>query len=829
MKMDITFYREVDGNIQQTEGGFLLPMKTTSDVNSFNIDEATSSILTAIDNFNKQGSNWQLDFVSKLSIRSAAYRPLQGSTYVKSPKALMDKRAVLNIKNTDEYCFLYCILAHIHYVKRNAENPNQYLQYFKELKYSNLTFPLKVSDVSKFEDMNDSIAVNVLFYENKEIIPLYPSPHRNRKHHVNLLLLESEGKFHYTLVRNLSRLAAGRTKHNASTYVCASCLHPFRHEHCLTRHTPECSIHPPQKVTYPSPENNKLKFKNVFKTMKVGFCLYLDMESFLIPQSDKNVKSLHEPSGFCVIRVSQFKEFSKSPYTYSGPNVIDHLYEYLRKEEREIFKILNTNHAMNPLNDNEKASYEASLSCEGCKQPYTNANYKIHHHCHVTGNYLGAFCNNCNLQFKYRRTVNSSGQPSYILPVLGHNMSGYDLHHLIKRFKQYEVLNSKGVMSPVKISVIPSNTEKFMSVTFGGLRFIDSYQFLNSSLDTLVDCLAKSGTDKFKYTNAQFKNSSLVYKKGIYCYEHYTGPDVFLETKLPPLEKFYSALNDQNITIEEYQRAQEMWFEFECKTLRDYHDLYLTLDTTLLADVMEHFREVSYEIFQLDPLHYISLPGFSWDACLKMTGVELELLTDPEQFLMMENAIRGGISMISTRFAQANNEYLVDKEEYKPELPESCLMYWDANSLYSEAMSRLLPTGKFRYLSSNEIAKFDVKKVPTDSKLGYILEVRLKYVKETHDSHADYPLAPEHIKITRDMLSPYCQALSENHITCTKLTPTLNDKDHYVLHYENLKLYLELGMELEHTYRVLEFEQSCWLRKYIDFNVERRKLAKTKF
>ena len=84
------------------------------------------------------------------------------------------------------------------------------------------------------------------------------------------------------------------------------------------------------------------------------------------------------------------------------------------------------------------------------------------------------------------------------------------------------------------------------------------------------------------------------------------------------------------------------------------------------------------------------------DACLKMTHFELDLLTDPEQFLMLEGTIRGGVSMISKRLARTNNEFLIDKDEYNSELPGHCLVYWDANSLYSEAMSRPLPTGKFR-------------------------------------------------------------------------------------------------------------------------------------
>jgi len=227
------------------------------------------------------------------------------------------------------------------------------------------------------------------------------------------------------------------------------------------------------------------------------------------------------------------------------------------------------NKEMNPLTVQQRSAHNSSHNCTGCNQAYTAENGRVFHHCHVTGDYIRAYCNNCNLQLKYRRTSNFSGNPSFIIEVIGHNIKHYDLHLLIKKFRQYEVVNSKGISKPVKISVIPTNTEKFMSVSFGSLRFIDSFQFLSSSLDNLVQCLFKSGTDKFVYSNSAFNNSPLIYKKGIYPYEYFTGLDVFTETKLPAIDKFYSALNDCDISLEEYDRAQQMWTAFDCKTLRD--------------------------------------------------------------------------------------------------------------------------------------------------------------------------------------------------------------------------------------------------------------------
>ena len=162
------------------------------------------------------------------------------------------------------------------------------------------------------------------------------------------------------------------------------------------------------------------------------------------------------------------------------------------------------------------------------------------------------------------------------------------------------------------------------------------------------------------------------------------------------------------LSMEDYNVAQETWCAFECKTLKDYHDLYLKLDVTLLADIFENFRTVARSTYGLDPAHYWSLPGYSWDACLKQTKVELELLTErnAQMYLFIESAIRGGVSMIAHRHAVANNGIGCDVTK-----PVSYLAYWDANNLYGWAMCQSLPTGGFRWLDEVEAESFTPDKI----------------------------------------------------------------------------------------------------------------------
>jgi len=200
------------------------------------------------------------------------------------------------------------------------------------------------------------------------------------------------------------------------------------------------------------------------------------------------------------------------------------------------------------------------------------------------------------------------------------------------------------------IKCIPTKTEKYISFSLGNLRFIDSVNFMQSSLDKLVkgseelSIMEKMATEENK--------RQLLLKKGIYPHEHMDAFVRFDGTQLPEEEKFYTSLSGKGITDEEYAHAQEVWATFGCQTMGDYHDLYVATDVVLLGDVFENFRKVCQGKYGLDPAHYYSVPGLSWDALLKKTGVELELLTDLDMHLFIERRMRGEISMVGKRYAK---------------------------------------------------------------------------------------------------------------------------------------------------------------------------------
>ena len=296
----------------------------------------------------------------------------------------------------------------------------------------------------------------------------------------------------------------------------------------------------------------------------------------------------------------------------------------------------------------------------------------------------------------------------------------------------------------------------------------------------------------------------------------------FNETELPTKDQFYSILNDQHITDDEYDHAKKVWKTFNIKTMGEYHDLYLVSDVLLLTDVFENFRKTCMQYYKLDPCHYFTSPGLSWDAMLKMTNIKLELMTDIDMFQFTEKGMRGGVSYIANRYGNDNNKYM---KEYDEKAPSKYIMYLDANNLHGWAMSQYLPTSNFKWMTEKEISKIDLGKYKAYRKKGLISENDLEYPRELHIIHNDYPVAPELVKVSKNMLSDYCNKIAEKYNISiglvSKLIPTLRDKKEYVLHYRNLQLYLDLSLKIKKVHRVLKCDQSPWLKQYIDFNTEK--------
>ena len=296
----------------------------------------------------------------------------------------------------------------------------------------------------------------------------------------------------------------------------------------------------------------------------------------------------------------------------------------------------------------------------------------------------------CNLRYKV---------PSFI-PVVFHNLSGYDAHIFIKELAKYST-NDMNVIAKSKDNYISFSPHVPVSEYDDGriktieLRFIDSYKFMASSLDSLTTNLVKGGKRLFDLDDnlAKYK---LLTRKGFYPYEYMDSWDRFIETRLPSIDKFYSKLTGVGISEDDYKHTTNVWNEFDIKNLREYDDLYLRMDVVLLANVFEEFRNTCMKHYGLDPANLYTSPSLAWKACLKKTGIKLELLQDPDMLLMFERGIRGGITQVVHRYAAVNNKYM---DNYNPNALSSYIQYLDANNLYGWAVSQPLPTRGFKWVN----------------------------------------------------------------------------------------------------------------------------------
>nr|DAC81386.1 TPA_asm: PolB [Parasteatoda house spider adintovirus] len=779
------------------------------------INCAFGKIILSFDEFVNRGSGWTLDEVNYLELNTAKYIPLNGSSFIPLPPEIVKKKAVLNIRNSDNKCFLWSVLAALHPCsdRKSANRVNKYREFENELALSGITFPMKLNQISKFEKINN-LSINVFGCENKDIFPLHLSSNRAGVHHVNLLLISKGEKQHFCLICDMSRLLSHLTEHRAATFYCNFCLHRFYTRNNRDDHVTYCKEHKIQKITMPSENDRILKFSSFHMQHKIPYIIYADFECILEQKStnlgsNTQINAQHIPCGYSYVIIDYEGKCLKPPVVYHGENAAEHFIHSLLGEEKLILDLLRVQKPMQLTREEEEA-FSNATHCYVCNEVLGND--RVRDHCHLTSKYRGALHSSCNLNFKLTKKI----------PVVFHNLKGYDSHHIIKTMSK---IGNK------RISCIGTNAEQFITFSIGHLQFLDSFQFIPASLDKLVSNL---GEDEFHVLSSQFSPDQLplLKRKGVYPYEYFNSMSKFNEIELPPRECFYNSLNEEDVSESDYSHARTVFQNFNMETLKDYHNLYVKTDTLLLADVFEKFRSLCLSHYEIDPAHVFTAPGLAWNACLKMTKVQLHLLTDPTMHLFIEKGVRGGVSMISNRYARANNKYMTGG--YDANVPSSYIIYLDKNNLYGTAMMSHLPTKDFRWSENLELSADDILNMSDEQEEGMIIEVDLEYPTEIHDLHSDLPVAPEQLKVSSDMLSPYSQRVaSELSVSdpsnVSKLIPNLRDKNRYVLHYRNLKLYLKLGLKMKKIYKILLFKQEAWLQPFINFNTEMRKKATNSF
>ena len=683
-----------------------------------------------------------------------------------------------------------------------------------------IRYPVSFRGIDRFESQNPEISISVVGYNQDErVYPLKVSKYTGCEHDITLLLIKDEEKSHYCLVKNMSALLASQiNNHKGTCNICLNCFNSFKTVNKLNDHKEYCYNNECVEILMPS-AGTYLRFKNFLHSEKAPFSIYADFESLVKsmdncdPDPNKSYTKKyqkHEPVSFTYY----IKSFNESvyesrirSYIKETPKDADAMDVFISWLEEDVKDIANIEPKEMIFTEEDKKHFNKASDCWICGEDLGND--RVRDHCHFTGKYRGPAHNSCNLKYRKPKSVS----------VFFHNLSGYDSHLFIKKLGSPDkkenidcILNNEekyiSFSKTIKTGHYKNKKGEIKDKTFK-IVFKDSLKFMSSSLGALVNNLPK---DAFINLNKYYtpEEAELIKQKGFYPYEYMDTEEKFNDTKLPPGEAFYSKLSGRGIKEKDYKHACNVWNTFKMKTFKDYHELYNETDVLLLADVFENFRDLCLKIYGLDPVYYFTAPGLAWDACLKMTDIELELLSDPNMLLMFEKGIRGGISIISNRYGEANNKYMGNS--FNKNKPSKSLMYLDANNLYGCAMSMKLPTHGFKWLTGGEMEKlYNNQVIQVWEKNPCILEVDLEYPENLHDLHNDYPFCPERVECKNGV---------------EKLIPNLRNKTKYVIHYKNLIQCLKAGMKLKKIHKGIKFIESEWMKSYIDMNTNLRTKAK---
>ena len=808
-------------------------IKSNEDIEKFE----KSFVNHAIKNFVQmqiEHSGWSFDAMAYIYLTTYETKPLRAASYIVSPEKLRNaKCGIINLRNPDNECLKWCMRYHQSAKTNHSTSIASLKKIDDKYTYEDVCFPASIEDVRTLEAQNDNMAINLFSYNEESNEPEIMSRSNTKGTDIiNLLIINDGDNEHFVYIKNLDHLykASKDGGSSNSKILCEKCLRPFT-EKQFGKHSCDVSesLDFKPQINY-SDETQKMKVNMTIlkKMIPADFYITTDFEASLPKTNDKNKIHKHKANSYGLKVTCTFDpSLSRKIYIYRGANAANHCLKTLLELKKELNKIVNDLrklHKHPKLTEEEEIDFKNSNICHICETKITDG--KVRDHCHLTGKYRGAACKVCNINYHNLQKNIDKTWRNQDIPVIFHNLRAYDAHFIIQEA-------SKFTKRP--INVISQSFEKYMSISFEGLKFIDSILFLNSSLETLATNLKdENNEDKyinFKYMKEEFKdNIDLLCKKGTYPYEWVDDEKKFNEQSLPPPEKFYSQLTGKNITTEEYEHAQNVFKTMKCKDFGDYHDLYLTTDVLLLTDIFENFRQSAIEKYKLDPLNYVSSPSLSWDAMLLHTRQELGLIHDDESRLFFNEAKRGGIVNVGAqRYTTANHKYM---KKFNPQRKSNFISYLDMNNQYGAAMCDYLPYELDGFVNDMSLDK--LLNHPREDLNGFFVKCNISYPKNLHNKFKDYPPAPITTAIETDLLSDYQKDIlkqngNKHANKSKKLVLNLFDKVDYTCHYRYLQKCHQLGCIITNISKVMKFKQSQWLKPYIDKNTDYRKKAKNDF
>lgn len=772
------------------------------------------------------GSGWSAYAYVSINITIIKVQSF-GRGYLHAGDLEKRKKVILNIKNKDKFCLMYCVCAFFHSkkFKKSPQKAINYRQYFKDFNFKEFKWPIDLKNIKKFEIANEakSIAINIYKREDKDLYGvLRVSPFVDSAQNViDLLLLERNESFHYCLILNLVRLVRrGRTTDRRSdSFICRKCLGMFHSRakyeiHCIAKCTHVMKKFPIEKPF--------VEFERYSATNRHMCVVYSDLESILIEDHNlltkSKIKTLHRHEA-CMAAYKfavTIGEHGKDK-VFTGENCLELYFKSLFKDVYDYYEkyyfILSAPFPI--ITPEVEESLSQMKNCIVCLKEFTGHNYSIDHNHLLTDQFLinNNRCYpknlpNSSIRGKLHMGCNLNLKDDPVIYLYFHNGSKYDFILLIAFLAKYKM---------GEITVLPKTHNRFLAFTLRTkiknrdftFNFHDSFNHMNGSLSSIAENVDLIETRKlFKHYLGDGIDEKIINKLPMW-YEKINSFKSLENSYFPEKSDFSSVLRPE-ITDEEYELSHFIWKKLNCKTWKNYLEFYLRIDVTLLFDCMESVRDASIEHFKLDCITFVSLPSYTFTAFLKWFGHPLELITDPTIYELIQNSIRGGIVYGTKHFIQANNPFTRD---WKPEEETSYLQFFDICSLYSNVMTRFpFPVNNFQLINdkstlnylSNNILNFD-----EHQPVGYFFLVDLEIPASIHDQLSDFHCAPTLVTMKDSKTK--------------KLVVDCYPKKNYFCHYLLIKKCLEIGMVLTNMNLAVSFNQSKHLSNYVSYNNDLRR------
>lgn len=708
-------------------GSSMKSMRYMSGEERQQMDEMEEQVTENLDTFNSNGSGWVIGDILSFDVQINECLPLQGACsshdVVYKPKSGIivthGDASQSNVQLGGERCF-YRAVAKALMSEEGQSRPTErdLEEYIKNNICENVPTPVNVKDIGDFEVANRhlDIGINVMHKSDfsKEVFPCRATPRIIAKNMVNLLLFHTSPKveadgdgvgasggapqdtptgeepmpiMHYAWIPDIcSVLGSSMRSKNGNMYkhkkeLCYNCFNHFHNFDALVRHVRWCHQEKGQKKTLPN-EGECVFYQGTSKEIMIPNLFVFDFETLQQPavkkctcppekqQSCKHkttIVSEQMPIAYSLVMVDRTGKVLEN-LKYVGKDAATHFIVTLVEMSERYKEYVTQNYEPLIVTESVQKAFDAAIDCYLCEKPL-DGNGKVMDHDHLTGEYLGAAHNTCNLH----RAEHEGKMVGF-----AHNFSGYDSHIIMRAVAAMKTTSGDIYVNDKKLSIdaIPLNTQKFKIMKLNDILLMDSMSFLNDSLERLVQNL-KASKHKFELTKSWVKDDSkleLLTRKGIYPYEYIDCMERLEERELPPPEAFSSLLSaSAGASPEDYAHAQNVWKTFGCKNLQDYTELYCTSDAFLLLECVTELRQTLYEEFRLDMCHYFSLPMMAKEMLFKKTGAKVELMTDLEMINMVRQNIRGGLSFVNQR------HFCVEEESKKRKEPVS-LVYLDAVS-----------------------------------------------------------------------------------------------------------------------------------------------------